>query len=155
MNLSRIITVVIGILIAQSMLLYFIFSYKRNKTTIKEGRSGFYTRSGMFELEPINLGEIIVSLPTIKEEEEITARVKIVIYVGKSSEAERKEIESKYLPKLRQIAAKIIKGSSYTKLRNLVEEEEAVKILMKNMMNKEIGKEIVQEVVFDGAIIFE
>ncbi len=149
MNISKIITIVIVIMLIQLVLIFYAVRSKQHKEDMLD------SKKGLFDLEPINLGEIIVSLPTIREGEEITARVKIVVYLKKLEEEKIKEFESKYKPKLRQIAAKIIKSRPYIKLRNEIEEEESIKILMRNMMNKEIGMDIVKEVVFDGALIFE
>ncbi|MFN7182142.1 MAG: hypothetical protein ACK4NF_05645 [Planctomycetota bacterium] len=155
--MSRIITIVIIIILLQGILIFFVFTDKQSKSEQQSAElsSLHETRKKLFELEPLDLGEIVVPLPALKEDEEVTAKVKVVVYLKESKDIKVEEFRKKYRPKLREIAAKIIKGTSYTKLRNRIEEEEAIKVVMKNVMNRTIGKEIVEEVVFDGAIVFE
>lgn len=150
--MSKVLYIVIAVLVVQGILIFTVF---KSKSKEKEEITDSIKKYNIDELEVINLGEILVPLPVPKEGEEWTARVKIVIYIEKIKDLRVEEFEKKYRPILREIAAKTIKRVPYLRLRNTVEEQELLKITLKNAMNKEIGRDIIKEVVFDGAIVFE
>ncbi len=152
MNMSKILYIVVAIIVIQGILIFTVFKNK-SKGSNEVGED--VKKYNIEEVEVVNLGEVLVPLPVVKEGEEWTARVRVVIYISKDKEVDLKDFENKYKPKLREIIARTIKKASYIKLRNTIEEQESLKIVLRNAMNKEIGRDLVKEVVFDGAIVFE
>lgn len=152
MNMAKILYIVVAIIVIQGILVFTVF-----KSKSKGGNEVVddIKKYNIAELEVVSLGEVFVPLPVAKEGEEWTARVKVVIYITKDKGIEMKDFENKYRPKLREIIAKTVKRIPYIKLRNTIEEQESLKIVLRSAMNKEIGREIIKEVVFDGAIVFE
>jgi hypothetical protein len=149
--------VIVALLVNIGLVIYVFKSKKakdeeisKNIPSQKEVTSSVGKKTNYLQLIPINLGEVVVPMPVHKEDEDITIRIKIYVYIEEQKHLESKVFEEKFKPKLREIVAKAVKAKPYLKLRNIPAEQEILKLELIDSMNKEIGMDIVKEVVIDS-----